>query len=152
MGYDIKTKATDNDVIRHILELPHKQRSSDGMVLLDMFQQITGLQPTLWGSGIGNGIIGFGNYQYETRSGCAGNFMKTGFALRKANLVVYIMTGFKNYEKQLSNLGKHKHSVSCLYITKLANVNLEVLKEIIDLDYKLMCKRYPDPNIVYKTS
>ena len=151
MNYEIKTQQTAQGVLAHIQNVPQIQRSKDGLLLLQLFNKLTGCDPVLWAGGIGNSIIGYGCYQYQTKSGCSGRFMKTGFALRKANLVLYIMTGLAKYQTELAQLGKHKHSVSCLYITRLQNIALPVVQKIIAADYKLMCEKYPDENIVYHT-
>jgi hypothetical protein len=143
MGYEIKTKASEASPLEFVQAVEKPQRKEDALELLDIFQQITKEKPILWRSGLGDGIIGYGIYSYVSKSGCKGEWMKTGFAPRKSNLVLYIMTGLKKYSDLTQKLGKHKTSVSCLYLNKLADVDLKILKQIIRKDYEVMCEKYP---------
>ncbi len=152
MGYEIKTKATKLRPLEYIQKIDHIQRKKDSLFLLDNFSRITKEKPVLWASGLGDGIIGYGNYSYVSKSGCCGNWMKTGFAPRKTNLVLYIMTGCSKYKDLLEKLGKYKIGVSCLYINKLNDINLESLNKIITKDYKLMCKKFSKENKIYGSS
>lgn len=81
----------------------------------------------MWGSS----IVGFGDYHYKYESGREGDWFVTGFSPRKQNLTLYIMAGFDNYDQLLSRLGKYKTGKSCLYINKLDDVDLDVLKELV---------------------
>lgn len=144
MAYEIKTKISDEDPLRFIKALQHPRRREDALVLYELFAEQTGEKPILWSSGLGNGIIGYGTYDYETTSGIKGTWMRTGFAARKANMVVYIMTGFKQYRAEMEkNLGKFRTGSSCLYINKLADIDLDVLRKLVSADYRLMAQRYP---------
>jgi len=107
---------------------PEKKRA-DAATLLGFFNRVTGLKPAMWGSA----IIGYGRYRYKYESGREGEHMLTGFSPRKANLVVYVMPGYRygEMEEKLSRLGKHKLGKSCLYINKLADIDLDVLEEIV---------------------
>ena len=102
-------------------------------------EDITGEQAVMWGPS----IVGFGLYHYKYASGREGDFMRCGFSPRKQDLTVYIMSGFKEYGDLLSKLGKHKTSVSCLYLKKLADVDLAVLREMIERSVAYMDKTYP---------
>ena len=102
-------------------------------------QEVTGEPPVIWG----DSIVGFGTYHYRYKSGREGDWPRTGFSPRKQYLAIYIMPGFSNYEALLARLGKHRTSVSCLYINKLADVDMNVLRQIITAAYKEMAKRYP---------
>lgn len=143
MAYEAKTKISKQNPLLFIQKLENENRKKEALVLLDIFANITKEKPVLWSSGIGAGIIGYGSYSYVSKSNCRGTWMKTGFALRKSNLVIYIMTGFQKYSHLTKKLGKYKTGVSCLYLNKLADVDLQVLKEIIAKDYSLMCEKYP---------
>lgn len=91
----------------------------------------------------GMSIIGYGTYHYKSeRSSQEGDWMMTGFSPRKQNLTIYIIPGFDSYQKDLAKLGKHKTSVSCLYINKLSDVDINVLKQIITDAYSKMKKQY----------
>jgi hypothetical protein len=97
------------------------------------------MEPKMWGPS----IIGFGKYHYKSeRSSQEGDWPLTGFSPRKAGLSIYIMSGFKAYQKELKELGKFKHSVSCLYVNKLEDISLSVLKKMIKKDIEVMKKRY----------
>ena len=94
-------------------------------------------------------LIGYGSYSYETKSGCAGDMCRAGFSPRKANLALYLMGGYSNPETQQemdamrAKLGKHKTGASCLYINKLADVDVDVLKRMIEFDLGWMDRKYP---------
>lgn len=79
----------------------------------------------------GDSIVGFGEYHYKYKSGREGDWFITGFSPRKQNLTIYIMPGFSEYADLLKKLGKHKHSVSCLYLNKLADIDFQVLEKLI---------------------
>lgn len=97
-------------------------------------EEITGEPAKMWG----DSIVGFGSYHYKYASGQEGDWMLTAFSPRKQNLTLYIMPGFERYENLMKQLGKYKTGKSCLYIKKLEDVDLEVLKELIDLSVKQM--------------
>jgi len=86
----------------------------------------------------GPSIVGFGKYHYKYASGREGDFFITGFSPRKQNLTLYIMSGFQKYPKFMKKLGKYKTGSSCLYINKLEDVNMRVLKELITESVKYM--------------
>ena len=79
----------------------------------------------------GDSIVGFGSYRYKYASGRQGDWMLTGFSPRKQNLTLYIMSGFDDYESLLADLGKHKTGKACLYIKKLEDIDLVVLRELV---------------------
>jgi len=115
-------------------------RRADAETLLVWFEDITGLKPRMWGPS----IIGFGRYHYKYESGREGDFMLTGFSPRKSAMTLYIMPGFQSDEmqKKLAVLGKHKLGKSCLYINRLSDVDLEVLREIVEDGLDYMRKNY----------
>ncbi|MCO5207271.1 MAG: DUF1801 domain-containing protein, partial [Anaerolineae bacterium] len=88
---------------------------------------VTGEPGALWGTS----IVGFGTYHYKYASGREGDWFVTGFSPRKQNMTLYIMPGFEQYNDLLSKLGKHKTGKSCLYINKLDDVDLDVLRELV---------------------
>ena len=94
---------------------------------IDLFRKITGEEPKMWGPS----IIGFGSYDYKYESGREGEYFITGFSPRKAALTVYIMPGYRDMSDKLARLGKHKTGKSCLYINKLADIDMAVLEEIV---------------------
>ena len=122
-----KTKPTDVRVEDFLNAVEHPQRKEDGFELLRIMGDITKEKPVMWGPS----IIGFGSYHYKYESGREGDMPLTGFSPRKQSLTVYIMPGFDEYEEILGRLGKHRIGKSCLYINKLADVDISVLKELI---------------------
>lgn len=122
---EIKTKPAQVNVDDFIAAVEKPVRRADAEVLRDMMERVTGEPATMWGPT----IIGFGTYHYRYASGHEGNMCRIGFSPRSANLVLYV-GGFPEFEELLGKLGKHKRSKSCLYLNKLADVDLGVLEEI----------------------
>lgn len=104
-----------------------KIRRENALLLLPWFTEVTGFEPVMWGPS----IIGYGRYYYKYDSGHEGEYLITGYSPRKANLVFYIMPGYRDLSEPLARLGKHKLGKSCLYINKLADIDMDVLKEIV---------------------
>ena len=132
-----KTKETVEPVEDFLYAVDHPTRRSDALELNEIFKEVTGFSPKMWGPA----IVGYGNYHYVYDSGREGDFLATGFSPRKQNLSIYIMPGYAEFGEILGRLGKHKMGKSCLYINKLADVDTGVLKELIraglaDLDKK----------------
>ncbi len=119
--------------------VPNARRREDSGKVLDLMLEVTGEPARMWG----DSIVGFGTYHYRYKSGREGDWPRTGFSPRKQYLAIYIMPGFDEYEALLSRLGKHRTSVSCLYINKLADVDMDVLREIVAGSYEEMARRYP---------
>lgn len=137
---ETKTMPTDASVPDFIAAVENTTRREDAYQLLELMNRITKLEPRLWG----DSLIGYGHYRYKYKSGHGGEYFLAGFSPRKSAITIYIMPGFKQYEKKLTKLGKHKHSVSCLYVTRLANINLSILEDIITDAISRMKKLYPD--------
>ena len=135
---DNKTQPTAADVTAYLQSVTHEGRREDSFELLELMQRVSGEPPVMWGSS----IIGFGQYHYRYESGREGDFFLTGFAPRKANLVVYIMPGFEAYQDQIERLGKCKTSRSCLYLGRLKNVDQAVLEDMIADSVRVMRERY----------
>ncbi len=127
-----KTQPTDAGVKDFLIAVEHPQRREDGFELLKMMKEVTNEEPIMWGPS----IVGFGSYHYKYASGREGDWLKTGFSPRKQSLTIYIMEGFAEYDDLLKKLGKHKTGKSCLYINKLADVDRDVLREIIKKSYE----------------
>ena len=122
-----KTKATTVDPCAFVAAVEHKTRRADAEALLDFFARITGMTAKMWGPT----LIGYGSYHYKYESGREGDMLITGFSPRKANLVFYIMPGYQDLSEMLARLGKHKIGKSCLYVNKLADIDMDVLEEIV---------------------
>jgi hypothetical protein len=121
------TKPTAVDPYAHCSAVEHPGRRADALVLLELMERITGWQPRMWGPS----IIGFGRYHYRLANGRAETSLATGFSPRKANLVLYVTTGYEALGHELAALGKHKTGSSCLYVNRLADIDLEVLERIV---------------------
>lgn len=123
---ETRTKPTPVGVNDFIAAVPDPIRRSDGAVLLAMFERVTGEAATMWGPS----IVGCGRYHYRYASGHEGDMCRVGFSPRSAKLVLYV-SEFSGYDALLERLGTHKRSKGCLYINKLADVDVGVLGEII---------------------
>ena len=134
-----KTQPTTQSVADFIGAVDHPVRRADAEALDAMFRRVTGWQPRMWGPT----IIGYGQYHYTYDSGRAGDFLATGFSPRKANLSVYIMPGYADFGGILARLGKHKIGKSCLYINKLADVDMAVLEELVQAGLKDLAAKWP---------
>lgn len=137
---DNKTKPTDADIKAFIESVENERRRNDAKILVKLMKRATSMKPRLWGEN----LIGYGHYNYKYKSGHGGEYFLTGFSPRKAATSIYIMPGFKPYADQLAKLGKHKHSVSCLYVTRLENIDLDILEEIVKDSVARMKATYPD--------
>jgi len=106
-----------------------EQRLADARQLCTLMQEITGEPPEMWGAS----IVGFGRYHYRYDSGREGDAPLAGFSPRRPHLVVYLVGGYEDrYASALGRLGPHKTGKSCLYLKRLADVDLGVLRELID--------------------
>jgi hypothetical protein len=131
---ELKTKPTQVDVLDFLGKLSDDQRRNDCLVVLELMKAATGADPRMWGAS----IVGFGRYQYRYESGRTGEWPVISFSPRKNDLTLYIMPGFDRYESLLTRLGKHKTGKSCLYLKRLSDVDLVVLKELIEESVKAM--------------
>lgn len=122
-----KTQPTDESVMQFIQSVDHETRREDALTLLEMMTEVTGEEAQMWGTS----IVGFGSYHYTYDSGREGDMCIVGFSPRKQRMSVYIMDGFDKYEELLGQLGKHKTGKACLYINKLADVDMDVLKQLV---------------------
>lgn len=131
---ELKTKVNNASVEKFLKTVKDEQKRLDSFKILDMMKKITKEEPKMWGPS----IVGFGKYHYKYESGLEGDWFLTGFSPRKQNLTLYIMSGFKRYNELMKKLGKHKTGSSCLYINKLENIDMKVLKELISESVKNM--------------
>lgn len=125
---EIKTKPSTVNVEDFINNIKDEQKRKDSFVLLEMMKKATGDEPVLWGSS----IIGFGIKRYKSpKTGREVDWLRIGFAPRKANLSLYLSVGIQEHAAALKKLGKHKTGVGCLYINKLTDIDIKVLKGMI---------------------
>ncbi len=138
--YELKTKETDNSVIEFIEGVDNPKKREDAYQLLDIFTETTGYDAKMWGPS----IIGFGSYHYKYASGHEGDAPLVGFSPRKAKISLYFATGDSAREELLKDFGKHTTGKACVYINKVADINVDVLKELILQSVKFLQETYPD--------
>lgn len=136
---EIKTKATPVSVDQFIEAVEPPQRRDDARVIDAMLRRVTGEQPKMWGPT----IVGYGQYHYRYDSGHEGDMCRLGFSPRKPQLVLYVLTGDDEEAALLAKLGKHSTGKSCLYIKKLADVDLGVLEQLTRHALAQMNAKYP---------
>ncbi len=129
---ELKTKLNDANVTDFLNQIVDDEKRADSFEILKLMQQVTKQEPKMWGSS----IIGFGHVHYIYESGREGDWFVTGFSPRKQNLTLYVMGSFNPHADLLEKLGKHKTGVGCLYINKLKDVDVKVLKELIKQSVK----------------
>jgi hypothetical protein len=131
---ELKTKPNDQDVEAFLNCVDDEKKRQACFTVLEIMEQATDDKARMWG----DSIVGFGTYRYKYASGRDAEWMLTGFSPRKRNLTLYIMSGFDEYDEILGNLGKYTTGKSCLYIKKLEDVDLDVLRELVDQSVKHM--------------
>lgn len=136
---EIKTRPTQVTVDDFIAAVENAARREEAKTVCAMMGRVTGEPPQMWGPS----IIGFGSYHYKYDSGHEGTMCRLGFSPRKAQLVLYILTGAAGEGERLAKLGKHKTGKSCLYINKLADVDMTVLEDMTRDALAYMNTRYP---------
>ncbi len=132
---ELKTKVNEASVDAFI-DQQSEAVAKDCRMIIKLMKKATGEDPKMWGAS----IVGFGRYAYEGASGRSGEWMITGFSPRKTNLTIYIMMGFEKEAALMKKLGKHTTGKSCLYIKKLADIDLKALEELIAKGVKAMAK------------
>jgi hypothetical protein len=129
MAREQKTKPNNADIDAFIDAIPDETRRADARQLCALMAEVTGEPPALWGSS----IVGFGSYDYRYESGHEGTSALASFAPRKQHLVVYLVGGYEDrHDKLIAKLGPHKSGKGCLYIKRLADVDLGVLRQLVD--------------------
>lgn len=123
----LKTQPNAGDVRAYLNQVPDERKRADCFTLLQLMEEVTGEPPVMWG----DSIVGYGQYHYKYASGREGDWFLTGFAPRKQALTVYIMAGFDEYDSLMAKLGKHSTGSSCLYIKRLEQIDLDVLRDLV---------------------
>lgn len=131
-----KTTPTKKSAVQYVASLSADEKKV-AQALLTLFKDATGMKPVMWGK-----IIGFGSYHYKYDSGREGDFLATGFAMRKSGPTIYIMPGYQDYSALLKDLGPHKLGKSCLYLKNLDDINATVLKKLIKTGLTDLNKKY----------
>jgi hypothetical protein len=135
---ELKTKPNEQSVEKFLNSIADQSTREDCLAILQIMKQATKAEPQMWGPS----IIGFGNYHYKYESGREGDWFLTGFSPRKQNITLYIMPGFARYEELMQKLGKYKTGKSCLYVKKLGDVDLAVLKQLVKQSVEHMTMAY----------
>ena len=135
---DLKTKPNKQSVKEFIDGITDEQKRKDCRVVMRIMKDVTEKRPKMWG----DGIVGFGSYHYKYDSGREGDYFVTGFSPRKQALTLYIMAGFSRYDDLMSRLGKYKTGKSCLYIKRLDDVDLDVLRDLIEQSVAYVSRRW----------
>jgi hypothetical protein len=134
-----KTTETESSVVEFINAVEDLTKRSDSFDLVKIIQNQTGFEPKMWGSS----IIGFGSYHYKYDSGHEGDAPLVAFSPRKAAISLYCYASSESKEELLSKFGKHKASKGCIYIKKIADIDVEILKKMISLSVENLNKLYP---------
>lgn len=129
---ELKTKKNEASVVDFINAVEHEGKRKDAFEILEIMKDVTGETPKMWGAS----IIGFGDLHYKYASGREGDWMRVGFSPRKAKISFYISgCDVAMHENRLKKLGKHKTGKGCIYVNKLADIDTDVLKELIKDGY-----------------
>lgn len=136
-----KTKPTKVSAERHIAAIANEEHRKDARTLVALMRRVTRQEPRMWGPS----IVGFGSYHYKYASGHEGDSALAAFAVRGSELVVYIAAGFEGRGALLAKLGKHRTGKVCVYMRRLANVDLKVLERLVARSVADTRSRYPKP-------
>lgn len=139
---ELKTAPNDGDVEAFLSSVEDEAKRDDCYAILKMMQEITGEAPKMWGST----IVGFGSYHYKYPTGRTGTWFLTGFSPRKQNLTMYLMPGAESLEELFEGLGKYKMGKGCLYVKKLAQVDQNVLRKLIQGSVDKLKELYKEYN------
>jgi hypothetical protein len=140
MAYEAKTKATDVSVADFIAAVENPTRRADAETVCALLEEVSGEPPVMWGPS----IIGFGRYHYRYDSGHEGDAPRLGFSPRKAQTVLYLLGGFEGQDELVARLGKVKTGAACLYVNRLDQIDMEVLREMAVRSLAANRKRHPE--------
>ncbi|MCT2537691.1 DUF1801 domain-containing protein [Aquibacillus koreensis] len=138
--YELKTKENDRSVIEFIEAVDSPRKRESAYQLLDIFTETTAYPAKMWGSS----IIGFGRYHYKYDSGHEGDAPLVGFSPRKAKISLYFATGDKRRDELLKDFGKHTSGKACVYINKVEDININILKRLIHQSIQFLRETYPE--------
>lgn len=135
---EIKTQRTNARVEEFVAAIADDARRSDCLTLLGLMRRATGIEPAVWNSG----VVGFGTFHYASSSGQEGDWFPVGFASRKAAITVYLGLSLDGSAELLERLGRHTTGKGCIYVKRLADVDLEVLEQIVRDAYVRIMQAY----------
>ncbi|MFJ8517243.1 DUF1801 domain-containing protein [Lysinibacillus xylanilyticus] len=138
--YELKTKETDESVIEFIENVDNPKKREDAYRLLDIFAEVTGYEAKMWGPS----IIGFGKYHYKYKTGHEGDAPLVGYSPRKAKISLYFAPDDSERDDLLKDFGKHTTGKACVYINKIADIDVEILKSLIQRSVSFLQETYPD--------
>lgn len=124
---ELKTKPTDSSVMDYLNSVSDAKKREDSIKIYELIKEVTNAEPKMWGSA----IVGFVDHHYKYESGREGDWFKTGFSVRKQSITLYFMCGVEKLQSRLDLLGRHKVGKGCIYINKLEDINLDVLRDIV---------------------
>ncbi|WP_313807348.1 DUF1801 domain-containing protein [Flavobacterium sp.] len=134
-----KTVYTDEDVLKFIHTFANtEQKKEDSYALIELMKEMSGHEPKMWGPT----IVGFGSYHYKYESGHEGDAPMLGFSPRKAAISLYVFTGLPEHEHLLEGLGKFKMGKACIYVNKLSDINIDVLKGLMSASMEFLKDKY----------
>ncbi len=136
--YQAKTTETDNSVAAFIKKIPDAQRQKDALAIVEIMEKQSGFPAKMWGPA----IIGFGSYHYVYESGHEGDAPLVGFSPRKNEFALYLSSSFDKREELLQQFGKHKTAKACVYIKKMEDIKVDVLKKMISASVKHIKAKY----------
>lgn len=139
MAKDAKTKPQEIGIDAFLDAVEPAQRQDEARRLHALFADVTGYPARIWGGS----MVGYGRYAYRYDSGHAGESLATGFAPRKAELVVYILPGYADFSAILSDLGPHRLGKSCLYLKRLDGIDVPTLGRLIRAGLDDLATRWP---------
>ncbi|WP_313369062.1 DUF1801 domain-containing protein [Sphingobacterium mizutaii] len=134
----VKTQFTADDVYAYIDDLDNDQKKKDSLALIELMEEATGEPAKMFGPS----IIGFGQYHYKYATGHQGDAPLLGFSPRKAAISLYVFTGCEEHKHLLEGFGKFKMGKACIYIKKLDDINLDVLKNIMQESIAFISDKY----------
>lgn len=144
MAYKPKTKADTGDVDEFLGRIEDPAKRADSYRLIEMMEEVSGEKPVLWGS-----MVGFGKYHYRYDSGHEGDALRIGFSPRSAEFSLYVLCSYafedvrQETDALLARLGKHRTGKSCLYVKRLGDIDIGVLRELAELSVRRMDEAYP---------
>ncbi len=136
---EAKTKQNDLSVDAYLEAISDVARRQDCRELIKLMSAVTKCEPKMWGTG----IVGFGSYHYKYASGHEGDSCLTGFGSRKGDISIYLMCGVEGLEALLAKLGKHKMAKACLYVRRLSDIDLPILRQLVQRSVAEVKQRYP---------
>lgn len=136
---ELKTKLNDASVVKFLASIENEQQRKDSFDILELMKEATRDEPKMWGES----IIGFGKYHYVYASGREGDWMRIGFSPRKGKISLYLMCETEHQTEILDRIGKYKSGKSCFYISKMTDIDRNVLKELIESAIAKMDEQYP---------